>query len=143
MTHKFFKIFFFILSLVGVVFSGYVSGVKMFSKICAFGETCPLVFGVPACYFGFILFLILFVLSIVFISGKGKLQILSKLWFWVALVGVLFSGYFALEEVPLFLNSGFGAYVFGLPTCILGFLFFLAIFISSIFFQARVEDNTL
>lgn len=137
MKNKFFNFFFLIASLGGVLFSGYISYVKFFSKICAFGETCPLFLGAPACYFGFGLFLTIFILSIVLITGKGSFKILSRLLYLVSLIGSLFSGYFALEEIPLLRSNGFSAYVFSLPTCILGFLFFFTLFCLSLFFRKQ------
>ncbi len=137
MLYKNFKIFFFLISLAGVLFSGYMSAVKMFSHVCAFGETCPLFLGLPACYFGFAFFLTLFILSLIFAAGKHSNRVMSSWLFFVSLLGVIFSGYFAIEELPLFFKFGFGAYTFGLPTCVLGFLFFAAFFIGSIVFKLK------
>lgn len=131
---KKFKISFLIFSLAGVLFSGYLSGTKLFSSVCAFGETCPIFLGLPACYYGFIMFFLLAVFSIVLALDKWNLKALSKALLITSLVGVIFAGKFAIEELPLFFQNGFGSYTFGLPTCVMGWLFFIVVFVLSVFF---------
>lgn len=127
----------FLLSLAGATFSGYLSGVKLFSKTCAFGETCPIFWGYPACYYGFALFFVLLILSAALVWGDNykhrKVNAISA----VALVGVLFSGYFSYLELPNLL-SGAVSYTLGVSTCLLGFIFFTIIFIVSLFARKRV-----
>jgi uncharacterized membrane protein len=139
--YKNFKIFFLVASIAGVLFSGYMSGVKFFSTTCAFGETCPLFWGMPACYFGFAMFSLLFILSIILWFEKWNIMSLSEVLFGVSLAGVVFAGYFSIGEIPLLLQNGPGAYFFGLPTCIMGCLFFVAIFIAAIIFKKRIKAD--
>lgn len=56
-----------------------------------------------------------------------------------SLLGILFAGYFSWAELPLLLKNGFSAYWFGLPTCLLGLIFYLAIFVLS--YLARFGKN--
>ncbi len=135
--NKGYKIFFLLASLGGVLFSGYMSAVKMFSSVCAFGETCPLFLGFPACYYGFVMFSLLFILSIILCFKKQGTKCLSNLLFLFSFLGVLFAGYFSLGELPLFFENGPSAYFFGLPTCVMGSIFFIFIFIVSIFFRKK------
>ncbi len=135
MKYKNFKVFFLIFSVAGFLFSGYMSWIKMFSSVCAFGETCPLFLGFPACYFGFIMFCLLLIFSLLLFFNKWNVESLSKSLFFSSFAGVIFSGYFSIGELPLFLQNGPSAYFFGLPTCVMGFLFFIAIFIVSIIFR--------
>jgi uncharacterized membrane protein len=139
MDNKNFKIFFLFFSTCGFLFSGYMSGVKFFSEVCAFGETCPLFLGRPACYFGFAMFSLLFIFSLLLFFNKWKIKNLSKSLLVVSLAGVVFAGYFSAGELPLFLQNGFGAYFFGLPTCVLGGIFFAAIFIASARFYIKTR----
>jgi hypothetical protein len=134
-----YKILFLFFTLAGVLFSGYMSFIKLFSKTCAFGETCPLFMGFSACYFGFLLFLTLFILSLILATKKHKDKILTNSIFFVSLLGFLFAFYYSAGEMPLLIQNGFGFYKFGLPTCMLGFLFFLIIFILSIKFKKKVR----
>lgn len=115
-------------TLAGLIFSGYMSGIKFFTSQCAFGETCPLFFGFPACYFGFLMFLILSVSAglIVFTQIPRKILLLDIAA--TACLGILFAGYFTLKELPLLFEQGLSAYMFGLPTCALGLIFYVAIF---------------
>jgi uncharacterized membrane protein len=140
-TNMKFKIFFLAASVAGVLFSGYLSAVKLFSSTCAFGETCPLFFGYPACYFGFVLFVLLLILSVLLWLGKCSVKSLANTLLIVSFAGVLFAGYFSIGEIPLLLQRGFGAYVFGLPTCVMGSIFFIMIFIASIMFK-RISPRT-
>src|SRR3989339_214162 len=52
------------LSLAGVLFAGYLSGINLFSGACAFNESCPTLWGWPSCAYGFVIFLLLFLVSL-------------------------------------------------------------------------------
>ena len=135
--------FFMIMTSAGVLFSGYMSGVKIFSKVCAFGETCPLFLGMPACYIGFILFLSLFLVSLLFILNKRNPIIISKKLFLISLLGVIYSLNFAIPELPSLFKNGFNAYILGLPTCVMGSLFFIAIFIGALIFYKKTKSQII
>ncbi len=120
-------------SVAGALFAGYMSAVKLFSGACAFNEACPLFLGHPSCYFGFLLFLVL-----AFVSFAHRYYVRCASYALptvraVSFFGVLFAGYFTLGELPLLFAQGLSAYVLGLPTCALGFIFFLLIFAASMF----------
>ncbi len=118
----------FVLGVAGVLFSGYLSGVKFFTSTCAFGESCPYFWGYPACYFGFIMFLVIAIFSSLLLFSrmqkKNGLSVLSL----VSLLGILFAGKFTLAEIPVLFQEGLGAYILGLPTCALGLIFYILIF---------------
>ena len=116
------------LSLAGVLFSGYMSSVKFFTQTCAFNEPCPLLLGLPACYFGFILFALLALFSgMVFFERIDVFKGLRAV-FGVSLAGIIFSGSFSVQELPKLFSQGLRAYALGLPTCTLGLVFFIIIF---------------
>ncbi len=129
----------FAFGLAGTLFSGYMSGVKFFSKICAFNETCPYFLGHPACYYGFTVFLVIAILSGLLVFGKIREKQALNAILAVSLLGILFAGHFSVSELPLLLKNGFSAYVFGLPTCMLGLVFYLAVFACS--YLARFGKN--
>ncbi|HPS21624.1 MAG TPA: hypothetical protein PLO44_02350 [Candidatus Paceibacterota bacterium] len=137
------KISLLIFSLAGFLFSGYMSNIKIFSNTCAFGETCPLFLGIPACYYGFTIFTLILIFSIIFAFKKASIGSITNSIFYTALVGVFFSGYFAMQEFPMLLKNGFSTYKFGLPTCIMGFLFFVIIFIISIFLKKEIKNQKI
>ncbi len=114
------------LSLAGFLFSGYLSGTKLLTKSCAFGESCPLFLGYPACYFGFVLFLILFLNSFALIS-KNKNTINVSIV--TSIIGILFAGRFVIQEIAQYVNSGFTWSTLGFPTCAYGLVFFVLIFL--------------
>jgi NADH:ubiquinone oxidoreductase subunit 5 (subunit L)/multisubunit Na+/H+ antiporter MnhA subunit len=54
-----------LLSLAGVLFSGYLSYTEIFAQTCALGVgTCSSVFTIPACVYGLIMYLIILIISI-------------------------------------------------------------------------------
>jgi hypothetical protein len=120
------------LSIAGILFSGYLSGVKLFSQTCAFNETCPYFLGYPACYFGFIMFAVITLVAAWRVFGKVNEKLALTALLTVSFMGILFAGYFTLGEIPLLLEQGFSSYVFGLPTCALGLIFYLLIFAFSL-----------
>jgi hypothetical protein len=121
----------FILSIGGILFSGYLSGVKLFTEGCAFNESCPYFLGYPACYYGFVMFLLLTIFSYMLFFGKSTLSKGSKNMMLVSFLGILFAGYFTFRELPVLFEKGLSEYVLGLPTCALGLLFYLIIFFIS------------
>jgi hypothetical protein len=127
---KYLKLLFW-LTLVGVLFSGYLTAVKLLTTTCAFGETCPLFLGYPACWYGFGLFLILFLVT----SGGLANLVAAKRVVWVHLivsfVGILFAGYLTIPELGS-LFAGTSTYLLGLPTCAYGLIFYILIFLLSL-----------
>lgn len=57
------------ISVVGMLFSGYLSYLELVVGTCALG-TCPAVVNIPACVYGFFMYLFVFVVS--FLGLKGK-----------------------------------------------------------------------
>jgi hypothetical protein len=119
-----------ILTLAGVLFSGYLSGVKFFSGACAFKEGCPVFLGYPACYYGFAMFSTMFVATLLALvrraSGRWPLQLNLA----VSALGLCFSGSFAVREIAVWFQPGqFRLYGLGLSTCVYGFLFYIVIFV--------------
>lgn len=122
-----------LLTLGGVLFSGYLSGVRLISGICALNEPCPYFLGYPACYFGFAMYVIMFITSIaVFLKKVRSLQAV-KIIFAISLLGILFAGYFVAQELlRSFTRGTFVLYGLGLPTCAYGLVFFIIIFSISL-----------
>lgn len=120
------------LSTAGVLFSGYLSGVKFFAKTCAFNQSCPYFLGYPACYFGFAIFLALFIVSLMLLLGKVGFSKAVKINTWVSALGVLFAARFSYPEVRDMLAGTYQSWFLGLSTCVYGLIFFLAVFVISI-----------
>jgi uncharacterized membrane protein len=114
-------------SVAGLLFSGYLSGTKLMSGTCAFNESCPFFLGYPACYFGFAMFLVLTIAAVALLRSAGGSAWAHTTLVIVSLLGVLFAGYFTLGELPILWTHGLSAYVLGLPTCTLGFVFYVLI----------------
>ncbi len=132
MTNLIYRKIAFSLSLAGVLFSGYLSGIKFFTETCAFNESCPYFAGYPACYFGFALFLVLFVTSLTLVMGRTDFLTALKVNTFFSLLGVLFSGRFAYPEVRDMMLGTLPYRFFGLTTCAYGFIFFACILTLSL-----------
>lgn len=74
MKPKYALIFISILSLLGVLFAGYLSYSEIFMERCLIGS-CTVVSGIPACVYGMIMFLIILVIAISGLRYKPKAKI--------------------------------------------------------------------
>jgi len=63
------KVLFWI-SLVGVLFSGYLSYTEIFQQTCALGSCSAKVFTLPSCVYGFVMYVAGLVISIIGIKSK-------------------------------------------------------------------------
>src|SRR3989344_1562025 len=120
----------FIFSLIGVLFSGYLSFTKLFLGSCPLKEGCPLFLSYPACYFGFMFFLILLILSIILFKSVTKNKL--KTVFYISLLAIIFALYSAIKEyiVPSCLD-GVCDYSLLLPTCVYGLIMYIIVFIMA------------
>ena len=120
-----------ILSIGGVLFAGYLSSLKLFAGVCAFGEPCPYFLGYPACYFGFLFFLTMAVTSLLgYFNKPTKKRVEANLS--ISLAGTIFAGYFVGQEILVAIRSGkIILYGLGLPTCVYGLIFYLIILVLS------------
>ena len=57
------------ISIVGIVFSGYLSYTELFKGICVLGE-CSFVLGLPACVYGLLMYLAIFIISLLSLRVK-------------------------------------------------------------------------
>jgi hypothetical protein len=127
MTYKHYNLLNVLLTGSGFLFSGYMSGVKFFTSTCAYQEPCPLFLGYPACYFGFGLFTVLFLASVLTCANKVPARRSRSILRIAAGAGVVFAGYFLTQEISGFIATGFQPGELFLPTCAYGLVFFLSI----------------
>ena len=63
-----------IISIAGVLFSGYLSYTELFAGFCGASRLgmggCTNVFQIPACVYGFVMYLAVFVISLIGIKSK-------------------------------------------------------------------------
>lgn len=119
----------FILSWLGLLFSGYLSAVKLFSNSCAFNEPCPYFLGYPACWYGFGMYLVMFVATGLGALRKIRSTVALGIDVAVSAIGVVFAGSFVYQEIVNSTVTG----VLGLSTCAYGLIFYVAIFVISIY----------
>lgn len=125
------KILFF-LGLAGVLFSGYLSFFKLFTTTCAFNEPCPYFLGYPTCFYGFGMFLAIFIATLFSIFHKISFQKMLRVHIGVSFLGIVFALYFTIPEIYQIFLGGKSTYLLGLPTCAYGLIFYIIIFILSL-----------
>ncbi|MFA6461760.1 MAG: hypothetical protein WCV90_05810 [Candidatus Woesearchaeota archaeon] len=59
-------------SVIGLVFSGYLSYGELFRKVCPIEGGCSNLLGLPVCVYGFIMYLAVFILSLYGLNVKKK-----------------------------------------------------------------------
>ncbi|MFH1246732.1 MAG: hypothetical protein V1489_03085 [Candidatus Liptonbacteria bacterium] len=114
----------FIFTFAGLLFSGYMSAIKLFTGTCAFNESCPYFLGYPACWYGFAMYLLMFAVAVLVIAKKISDPKALRITLGVSILGVLFSGSFAVLEI---MQSGLIAGRLGVSTCVYGLFFYLLI----------------
>lgn len=115
-----------IFSLIGLLFSGYLTVGQLLTGTCPIGGGCPFLFGYPVCTYGFIMFAILF-LSALILHFKKDDAFNKKILLIVSIIGVLFSLYFAHQEIFIIQCPGGCNWPLLLPTCIYGLIMYAII----------------
>ncbi|MFA6050832.1 MAG: hypothetical protein WC761_06615 [Candidatus Paceibacterota bacterium] len=119
-----------ILSAAGTLFSGYLSATKLLTDTCAFNEGCPYFLGYPACWYGFVMFTSILVLTLLAMYSKGQTKNYIKTITVISIVGIIFSGSFVLDEVTKWLSGQ--TYELLLPSCVYGLIFYATILVVSL-----------
>lgn len=60
-----------VISVAGMLFSGYLSYTELVKDVCALGG-CSTIGGVPTCVYGFAMYLLVFIISLLGIKGKDN-----------------------------------------------------------------------
>ena len=118
----------FLLTMAGSAFAGYLSAGKLFTGNCTLSTSCSYFLGYPTCYYGFSMFAIMLVLSAVLMATNNKLY--AKIIAVVAMLGIIFSGYFSVIEIIPIITSGI-IYGLILPSCTYGLIVYaLVLYLS-------------
>ncbi len=134
-----------VLAIGGLLFSGYLSAVKLFSHSCAIDSGCSYFLGYPTCYYGFGFFVLIFILAL---SNKfrcfgGKVMNTARLHALRTVVSaaIIFSGYFSFVEIKEMFTQQvvYGALI--MPTCFYGLIFYIWILVLAFKLQAEEPDN--
>ena len=125
------------LGLAGVLFSGYLSAVKLFTTACALNESCPYFLGLPACYYGFVMFLIILFAAVLSFFKVISIRSLALANMVVSFLGILFAGYFTIPEIGYMLSGSAPRYALGLPTCAYGLVFYALVFALSLIYLKK------
>ncbi len=111
-----------LLTLGGSLFAGYLAGDKLFNDNCTIGASCAYWLGYPTCYYGFALFATMLVLSTLFVLTNKRMY--AKYISIVAMLGVIFSGYFSVVEIAPLVSAG-ALNLAGIPSCTYGLVGFI------------------
>ncbi len=135
-----------ILSIAGMLFSGYLSAVKLFSQTCAIDSGCSYFLGYPTCYYGFAFFAVIFILTLAnkFCSWGGKKMATARLHALrtVTALGIVFSLYFSVVEIWKMISEKmvYGALI--LPTCFYGLIVYIWVFALAMKLKNNKESET-
>ena len=113
----------------GLLFSGYLSSVKFFSGYCALAQPCPYFLGYPACYYGFVMFVVVTALAWIYARRLLDDAVVLKWIVWLSGIGVLFAGYFVYNELPVIMSAIKALSIKDMPSCVYGFIFYVLIFV--------------
>jgi len=96
-----------IFSIIGVLFSGYLTISKIVLGVCPLKESCPFLFNYPVCLYGLILFttLLLAIITLTYIDANDKLA--NKILKYTAIFGILFSWYNIASSLKYFYNLSY------------------------------------
>ena len=61
-----------VISILGMIFSGYLSYSELFGGVCLLEGGCTSVAKIPACVYWFVMYLIVFAVSLLGLSGRRK-----------------------------------------------------------------------
>ncbi|MFC1687713.1 vitamin K epoxide reductase family protein [Patescibacteria group bacterium] len=130
-----------ILSILGLLLSGYLSYYSLFTDGCTetfinCGTEPVEIFGLPNCVYGFFMYLLVFVLAVIGLmkSQKAAFKTLVVL----GIVGTLFAASLSVYEL-FFLDVEWS----GLPACVYGFFLYLGIFIFSILASKKNKSDMI
>ncbi len=59
-----------IISIAGMLFSGYLSYGELIKKTCGLGG-CSNIAGIPVCVYGFVMYLLVFIISLIGLKSKN------------------------------------------------------------------------
>jgi hypothetical protein len=128
------------LTAAGIIFAGYMTGVKWFSGTCAFNETCPELFGQPTCFYGLIIFSAMFAVALSYRVRKQYPIGAVRTVLGLSLVGGIFSAVYAVPEIANLISGG-SDYMLGMPTCAYGMFFYLVIIIFTFFSLLKIRNG--
>ena len=60
------------ISILGLLFSGYLSYTELFQEVCSLSGGCSTIGDIPACVFGFVMYLVILVISVLGLKSRGK-----------------------------------------------------------------------
>jgi uncharacterized membrane protein len=124
------------LSIAGVLFAGYLTVTKLITGTCSFGESCPFLWNHPVCIYGLIIFFTVMI-SIISLLITPSDRLARRYLLYSSILGVLFSAYYSYQEVFNPICGNACIYKLGLPTCIYGFIVFVAVFICVMLYRKK------
>ncbi len=113
----------------GTLFAGYLSYGQVFTGRCLLGQTCPFMWGYPACVYGFGMFVLMLVITLLALGGISTRTML-RLNALIATLGIAFSGWLVVGEI---VNGTLIGGSLGGSSCLWG----RAMYIAILYFSRR------
>jgi uncharacterized membrane protein len=113
-------------ALGGTAFAGYLTFFKYITGTCALGESCPYVLGLPACIYGFALFLAMAAVAVAALLRRIEDSWPERVIQTVGIAGTAFALWLTYQDLGPWLSSG-GSYTLILPSCFYGLIFYVVV----------------
>lgn len=114
----------------GALYSGMLFYRNWTGEVCLGNVSCPQLFGLPVCLYGFLAFVVIFAVGLSVFHLQNLKKMLVNTMYWLSLGSVFFSVYFLVYELFLFPPQN-AVWSLGYPGCLIGFICYLFIFFLS------------
>lgn len=118
-------------SLGGTLFAVYMTGHRLFLKVCPFNEECPIFLGHPACYYGLAMFLVMLGAATGLMYDMVAMSTAVYVLGGTSALGILFAGQYVVADVSAWLVHG-RKYGLVLPACAWGMIFYAIVLAISV-----------
>lgn len=131
-----------IVAIAGMWYSGSLSYNKLIYGVCLINSSCPYLFGLPVCYYGFMGFLTLFVLMFLALNWSDRQRVCVASAYWISLFGSFFALYFLIQELFIIGPPGgvFHVSIF-YPSCLFGLIGFVSLYILLRMFSRKMSNS--
>lgn len=121
-----------VFSLAGAFYSGVLAFSKLTTGICAFGASCPYLFNLPVCVYGFVGFVFVFLLSMMAMFNERKRSAALHIIYWFSFVGTLFALFYLIQELFFLPTPPAGRGIsLGYPSCLYGMIGYLVAYLTA------------
>jgi uncharacterized membrane protein len=115
-----------VLSVIGVLFSGYMA----YYTFATSHPACELFFfGMPSCFYGAIMYALIFLLSVSILLSKVKSKAILAMTV-ISFIGILFAGFLTIYVLNNLSCTSLD--IAGIPPCVYGLVMYLLLLILAV-----------